>query len=142
MVNSTQVFGNNEYYKKWLDFIETQNIDVDFEFWYEGEITDIMTAISVIEEIVADIENEKHRTKSLYDLAFIKENQEKHKNAHYGKSLLDEIINEVNSGYLFLPYCFLQACRDSIEPDKPYADGKHLHCYKIKENKTIKIKAS
>jgi hypothetical protein len=35
-VNGVQVFGNNESYPEWIEFIRSQKIDVDDEKCYKG----------------------------------------------------------------------------------------------------------
>ena len=62
-INGTQIFGNNEYYPEWIEFIRKQGIEVDEEGGYDG--TDNQKAI---DEITAKI-NEKakqHVAKIIY----------------------------------------------------------------------------
>lgn len=58
-INGHQLFGNNESYIKWNEYLKTQGIEIDEDDCYEGTITDFMGALSVIEEIVMDIENDR-----------------------------------------------------------------------------------
>lgn len=52
-VNNIQIFGNNEYYAEWFDFLKKQGVEVDpDEFTYKGEITDVMGAVRTIEKII------------------------------------------------------------------------------------------
>lgn len=140
-INGVQVFGNNECYEKWINFIKTKGIEVDEEYCYDGKITDVMGAISVIEEIVMDMENEEYRTNSVFDLSFMKD-KITHENSNAKSCLLDELIQHIECGYVFMPYAFLQACKDVLEMDHFHADKKHFNCYKLKKGKSIHIKAS
>lgn len=58
-VNNYQIFGNEEYYDEWIEFIQSQGIEVDEEGCYEGEITDFMSGLVVCENIVNKLEKEK-----------------------------------------------------------------------------------
>lgn len=69
-INNTQVFGNNEYYPEWIEFMETQGTIIDEfdEGRYEGEIKDFMAALNVVESIVLRLEKEtKERVKNIVD---------------------------------------------------------------------------
>ena len=57
-INHVQVFGNNEFYQEWLDFIQSQGIEVSEECTYDGEITDVMGAIKTIEKIILRLAEE------------------------------------------------------------------------------------
>lgn len=51
-VNGKQIFGNNECYPEWIDFIKKQGIEVSEDGNYDGNITDVMGAIETIEAII------------------------------------------------------------------------------------------
>lgn len=147
-VNEVQIFGNNECYQKWLDFIKSQGIEVDDEGCYEGEIKDFMGALLVIEDIVMDIykereEMKKYRkdTKGIFDWSDIPEKIEKWKNDDLGVSLFDEILEAVNNGYAFIPYQFYKACENVLVRDNTFSVKSHLHCYKVKDGTAIKVRA-
>ena len=168
-VEGTQVFGNNEYYPEWIEFIKEQGIEVSDECIYEGEIKDFMKALQVIENIVLRLEKEKRerneklkkemeeknfseeekafaRTK-IYGIKSIfdwKNTFDKvtNNNDKYGLSLLDELISIIDESYAFLPYQFLKACEGKIERDRSFSTEQHFNCYKIKENESIYVRAS
>jgi hypothetical protein len=50
-VNGFQIFGNNDCYQEWIDFIKSQGITVDEENNYKGDIRDFMGALVCIENI-------------------------------------------------------------------------------------------
>lgn len=58
-INGTQIFGNNEYYPEWIEFIKSQGIVVGEDGDYEGRITDVMGALNTIEDIVFRLAAEK-----------------------------------------------------------------------------------
>lgn len=58
-VNGVQVFGNNEYYDEWIDFIKSCGIQVDEDGAYEGDITDFMGALVVVEKITLQLNQKR-----------------------------------------------------------------------------------
>lgn len=168
-VEGTQVFGNNEYYPEWIEFIKEQGIEVSDECIYEGEIKDFMKALQVIENIVLRLEKEKRERNEKLEKEMEEKNfseEEKafartkiygiksifdwkntfdkvtNNNDKYGLSLLDELISIIDESYAFLPYQFLKACEGKIERDKCFSTDQHFNCYKIKENESIYVRAS
>lgn len=145
-INEKQVFGNNEYYPEWIEYIESKGIVVGQEGDYEGELDDFMEALDVIESIVIRLETERREnkkngeeffTQSLFDLSNIYDDV-----ANYStESLLDKELLYLENGYMFMPYAFLKACENIIE-DKGYSfKGKHTRIFKLKDNCKIKIHA-
>ena len=78
-INGFQIFGNGESYPEWLDFIAKQNIEIDNEDCYKGEIHDFMGMLETLETIVLNIEqkrqNEIQQLKEREQIA-IKENKD------------------------------------------------------------------
>ena len=162
IVNGYQLFGNNETYPRWGAFLEKQGIQIDEEGCYDGEITDFMGAIEVLEDIVMDIEREREtirnhllndKTKnnealrqtigakfpSLFDMSGIKNELLKgYKTPRLKNYLLDELTEFVHYGYVFLPYLFYRTCEKDLEA---YADPNsgRLCLYRLKKGRTIKI---
>lgn len=62
-VNGTQIFGNNESYQEWIDFIRSEGIEVDEEYNYKGEIKNFMEALLTIEKISMNIERKRYEQK-------------------------------------------------------------------------------
>ena len=58
-INDIQVFGNNEYYPEWIEYLEKQGIEIGVDGDYEGEITNFMEALDVVESIVVRLESER-----------------------------------------------------------------------------------
>lgn len=57
-------------------------------------------------------------------------------------SLFDLLKDMVENSYALLPYAFYQACEELLKPDHIYTTPGHFHCYKLKDGKTIHVKAS
>ena len=161
-VEGVQVFGNNEYYPEWIEFIKNQGIEIDNEQCYDGEIHDFMGALVVIEKIVLRLNKEREelkekwnsdlcKIKSLFDFTHIPRNIEK-EDAYYEEhnesdaslrtSLLDALFETVDSTYAFVPYSFYEACQDKLKKEHSFATPGHFHCFRLKDGKTIHIQAS
>lgn len=158
-VNGVQVFGNNEYYAKWLLFIKSQGIKVDEEERYEGEITDFMGAMEAIEAVVMDIDKDlreqmasipasvpadsriRKGMRSLFDLSGIYENvtAPPKPGCDYRPRLFDELYDKVSDGYLFMPIVFYDACKDLLQLDPSHPN--RFRAYKLKPGKTIHVQA-
>lgn len=149
-VNHIQIFGNNEYYPEWLDFVKSQGIDVDEQGTYEGNITDFMGAVSTIESIVKRLHEERETLreripnttkKCLFNLSYIPRRMDKQNESEskFQSSLLDELIEATENAYCFLPYTFYMACKDALEPDKPFTEPDHFRCWKLKPESEIHI---
>ena len=126
-VNDVQIFGNNEYYPEWIEFIKTQGIDVDEDGNYEGEITDFMAGLECVESIVLRMEKERQDQ--------IKELSNKSSNFH--KSSLFDLTN------------IYQESINALEENDEYeislfdrlSTKRHFHCFKLKDGKRIHVKA-
>ena len=155
-VNNFQIFGNNEGYTKWDDFIKSQGIEIK-DGCYDGYITDVMGAIKVLEEIVMDEEakqqkrinkydfskhdeeiNRRFGPSSLFDLTNIPYKINNHPDDYF---LLDELIQIKENGYMFLPLTFLNACNDMIEKSHHDDDSYRYYNFKIKEGCKIHVYA-
>lgn len=160
-INDAQIFGNNEHYEEWMEFIKSKGIQIDEEGCYDGELTDFMEIVDVIETIVMNIEKTreerlnanlaiattdaaKERIRkefpSLFNLSNLKERANGKESELYKPNLLDEIIEIVKYGYLFLPYQLVKACEDIIEPDPTCLN--RARAYRLKKGCTIKVHAA
>ena len=155
-INGTQIFGNNEYYPEWIEFIKSQGIEVDEDDgFYNGEITDFMGALETIEKIVMRLEREFQERKklasrlsdknkpisSLFDFSNIaKELEEQDEQCSFNDSLFDKLLYYTRNGYAFMPYSFYMACIDKLETSDDKTKG-HFHCYKLKDGEKINVSA-
>lgn len=156
-VNGVQIFGNNECYSEWIDFIKSNGIEVDEDGCYEGDINDFMGALVVVEKIVLRL-NKKHdelerewngklgiqKIHRYFDFTYIPEKFSDVENPvdELDNSLFDALKDMVESSYALLPYTFYQACADLLQRDHIYTTPGHFHCYKLRDGKTIHVKAS
>lgn len=144
MVNGSQLFGNNEFYDEWTDFIKSQGIKIDADGNYKGEITDFMSALSVIEKITMRLHKERlcnQNTKNLFDFSYVPDTVEKDRDDEYGQSLLDAEIELISNAYAFLPYQFYKFCKDQLDKEHLFTTPGHVYCFKLKPGETIKVEA-
>ena len=156
-VNNVQIFGNNEYYAEWIEFIKSQGIEVDEDGCYEGDITDFMGALVVVEKITLrhnkgrdEFEKEfsgkfgVQKIQRCFDFTYIPEKFSDVENPvdELDNSLFDALKDMVENSYALLPYTLYQACEDLLQRDHIYTTPGHFHCYKLKDGKMIHVKAS
>lgn len=170
-INGKQIFGNNEYYPEWIDFIESKGIEVDkYDGFYDGEIDDFMGMLEVVEKISMRIEKDriekikklrnelekteftevekeivtdelKYLDKSIFDLSNIYKKVNENKGNKRDNSLLDRLIEITEIGYMFMPYALLKACEDKIEKNGHFKNDGHFNCWKIKDGEKINVSA-
>lgn len=151
-VNGTQIFGNNEYYEKWADFIKSQGIEIDEDGIYDGDIEDLQGMFNVIDTITRELINERHNQVVEGDLTWDGKPYRELTDLSESMWLTDRTpllmynIQMVDHAYCFLPYQVFKAVEDIIEKsDVPYIsdDGKEWYCcsYKLKEGKKIHVHA-
>lgn len=150
-VNDTQIFGNNEYYPEWENFIKSRGIEIDEDGCYDGEIDDVMGMFDVIDKITKRLINDRHKKvvagelswdgkplKELTDLSgsmWLKDDK---------ISILTFNIQMIENAYCFLPYQVFKAVEDVIEVckhDDPQAVALGCCYYKLKDNKKIHVHA-
>lgn len=171
-INEVQIFGNNETFTEWLDYLNTKGIKINEEGCYEGEINDFMEMLTVIENITMNME--KHRQEEIIALM---EQEKKEPNEylrnilhnpmseHYKRSIFDlreiyqdtkeEIDNHDEYGMSLFDrldqivkdgYMFMPyAAFKACETDLEPTKEKiasHFKCYKLKPGKTIKVKCA
>jgi hypothetical protein len=170
-INDTQVFGNNECYEEWIEFVQSQGIEVDEDCNYKGEIKDFMKALEVVETIVMRLEKERRERraqlekemnekglseeekeitrshvygiKSIFDWSHVYDDLEhEDKNDRFHTSLFDKLNDIVDNGYAFMPLSLYKACEDKLERDKCFSVNGHFDCFKLKEGETITVSAN
>lgn len=170
-VNDVQLFGNNESYPEWDDYIRSQDIAIGPEGQYDGEVTDFMALLEVTERIVMRLEQERREkydrvimsiarnpevsldkalesvkiitgTNSLFNLQAIPENVTSQKDDDYFRtSLFDELWESVMNYYAFMPYALFRICEKDLKPAKNFGRDGHFRCYKLKPGRTIRVHA-
>lgn len=162
-VNGTQIFGNNDAWPEWLEFIKSQGIGIDSDNWYEGYITDFEGALEACEKIALRIQSEHEKTMaelsekcggnipeklknkyaSLYDISYIKDKLDCRDDGPDRTTLFDELYGLVHCGYLFIPYLLFQACRPLLEyyEPEPGVPPRRLWNYRLKPGAAIHVSA-
>ena len=168
VVNDVQIFGNNEYYPEWIEYIRSQGIEIDEDGCYEGEITDVMGAVIAIEKVIQRLEEERRqkirefkrslknveekdlpeyvdRPTSLFDFRKNYDDyldvQERFPDDEYNKSITDRMMDLRKDAYIFMSCLFLDACGDMITRVRHFTVPGHLNCYEIKKGCRIKVHA-
>ena len=151
-INGTQIFGNNESYPEWINFIKSKGIEVGEEGQYDGYITDLQGMFNVIDKITQNLINKRHeevlKGKKDWEGKPYTELTDLSKSMWLSDNVPILVYNMqmINHAYCFLPYQAYKAVEDIIEiSDKPYIseDGREWYCctYKLKEGKKIHIEA-
>ena len=145
-VNNHQLFGNNESYPEWEEWVKSQGVVIGPDGDYNFYTKDFNGMMQAVEKIVIRLIKERHQDvlkgekyfdfrinkevpyHELGDYSNILEEVEKH-NISFHYYLRDHIEN----GYFFLTYRLFDICRDKLED--------HLVSYKVKDPKGIEISA-
>lgn len=160
-VNGVQIFGNNECHPEWLDFVRSQGVDVDAENQYDGVIRDVMGAIETCERIVLRIDDERRATReSLLAVATSDDARERAERRYpdvfdlremrrvvdradepgeppLAPRLLDELLDVVEDGYLFIPLALLRACEPDVVRDTGHPT--RLNAYRVRDGHEIAV---
>lgn len=151
-INETQIFGNNECYQEWIDFIRSEGIEVDEESSYDGYIENLQGMFDVIDKITQRLINKRHEQvvngetwlgKPMHELTDLSESMWLDDET----PLLMYNMQMIENAYCFLPYQVFKAVEDIIEKsDAAYVsdDGKKWYfcSYKLKADKKIHVCAS
>ena len=149
-INGTQIFGNNESYPEWFDFLKSKGVEIDEECIYDAYIDDIQGLFEVIDKITKRLIDERHEQivkgeknwndKPYHELTDLSEsiylNDE--------TPILMYNMRMIKDAYCFLPYQVFMAVEDIIEEaDKPYIGEKEWYCcsYKLKDGEKIHVYA-
>jgi hypothetical protein len=133
-IDGVQIFGNNDYYPEWEDFLEKNGVKVDKDDgFYEGYITDVKGMFETIDTIVRNM---------------LKETEGRIADLNYG--IKDDMpILEMNKYviehyYIFLPLQVLNVVKDKLELDRGYKDDRGIQwfpmsSYKLKDGMKIRV---
>lgn len=148
-VNDTQIFGNNEAYPEWFEYLRSKGIHCDKEGNYEAELDNFMEALEVMEQIVVRLITEREklikinlRKRQIYDGHSIYEDYLEQKKPDYGirEGLLGLEMDFVKNGYFYMPLAFYAACKEMLEPaTKPI--NNRLDAYVLKPGCKIRVRA-
>ena len=152
-IDGCQIFGNNESYALWDDFVKSQGITIDTEGNYDGYTTDVEGMFKVIDKITRKNIADRHRRvlageKKIGGKEAIKEL------ADFTDSIFlkddtpilefDEYI--ARNAYIFLPLQVKNILMDKIvRADDRYKDDIvdwSFASYKLKDGEKIHLSAS
>ncbi len=150
-INGNQIFGNNEWYPEWIEFVKSQGIEVDEDNCYEGEITDVKGLFITIDKITRRLIKEQDKRvakKETWDGEPVRKLTDF--SEHW---LLDDYTpllafgkNVVEHAYIFLPYQVYKIVEDSIQSCDTYKDTSDVvwsfNSYELKPGCHIYISAS
>lgn len=153
-VNGKQIFGNNEWYPEWITFIQENGIEIDEEGCYEGQITDFMGALTVVENITLRIAKEREKkNKELREIRpsqelvetfdwtnIPKEIEKQNKSDRFRTSLFDNLCMVIQNGYAFMPYALYLACENKLERTNPFTVDGHFDCFKVKDGEFLVVR--
>jgi len=149
-VNGVQIFGNNEGYDEWFDFLKSKGIEIDEDGLYDGYIDDLQGMFNTIDKITQRLIDERHEQvihgERTWDNKAYKELTDLSGSMWLDNKtpLLMFNMRMIKEAYCFLPYQVFMAVKDIIEEaDNPYVDDKEWYCcsYKLKEGEKIHVSA-
>lgn len=150
-VNGTQIFGNNEWYQEWADFLKSEGIEVDEEDGlYDGYIDNLKGMFDTIDVITKRLIAERHekviageedwKGKPLKELTDLSGSMW----LDGETSILMFNIQMIENAYCFLPYQLFKAIENKIERCKHNDPGSVVlghKCYRLKDGETIHVHA-
>lgn len=148
-VNGKQIFGNNEYYEEWGEYLQSKGIEINEEGCYKGELDNFMEALEVIEKITMNIEakrrerkkaGEKFYSQSIFDNRNIYDSLTNNSKPCY-ESLFDKELAIIKNGCMFLPIQFFKACENIIEYTGIDIEGERTYTYMLKKDCKIQVSA-
>lgn len=100
-----------EFMDRWVEFIKSQGIEVDGDGHYDGYFWDFMGALTVLEDMTMykAEQYQKEYGESIFDWSEIPGEMK-----HHRISLLDETLDIVENGIMFIPYQFYCACEGKL----------------------------
>ncbi len=150
-VNGYQIFGNNEYYTEWADFLKSEGIEINEEgCLYDGYIDNLKGMFDTIDIIAKKLIDNRHKKvvageKDYYGKPYKELTDLTDSMWLDGKtSILEFNIHMVENAYCFLPYQLFKAIDDIIERcehDNPGAVKLGYRCYRLKDDKRIHVDA-
>lgn len=149
-VNGCQIFGNNEWYQEWADFIESEGIETDEDGLYDGYIDNLQGMFDVIDIITRGLINYRHNQVVAGELAWEGKPYTELTDLSDTMWLTDSTpilmfnIQMIEYAYCFLPYQLFKAVEDIIEKceyNDPGAVVLGYRCYRLKDGKRIHVSA-
>lgn len=146
-VNGVQVFGNNESYQEWDDFLESKGVKIDEEGCYDAYIDDLQGMFNVVDTVTRRLIKERHEQVVKGERCFGKPYAELTDLSdsmwlNDETPLLEHNMYWINNAYCFLPYQLFKAVEDIIEicgHDGSGAVKLGYSYYRLKDGKRIYV---
>ena len=150
-IEGTQIFGNNDYFKEYTDFLKANDIIENEDGVYDGYITDVKGLFEVIDVITKKLIKEQHERVEKGEKDW--DDKPLREMADFSDSMwLDDKtpvlwfnFRTIKEAYIFLPYQVYKAVENKLEPaDKPYEKDEIIWfgcSYKLKEGEKIHVYA-
>ncbi len=136
-VNGVQIFGNNDSYDEWFEFLRKEGVKIGSDGEYDGYITDVDGALEVVCGIAFkecggfEIGNPMDFSRTI-DAFKIRETK--------GKTLVGFCEYIMDNAYVFLPVQFLKAISDEVEKKYMFEEERLIHVA-LKDGKKIHVRA-
>lgn len=149
-VNGYQIFGNNEWYQEWGDFIESEGIKVSEEGLYDGYTDNLQGMFDIIDKITRRLIDERHEQVVAGDRTWDDKPYTELTDLSDSMWLDDKTpvlkfnIMMIEHAYCFLPYQLFKAVEGIIERcehDEPGAVKLGYRCYRLKDGERIRVDA-
>lgn len=149
-INGVQIFGNNDYYQEWIDFIRSEGIKDDEDGLYDGYIENLQGMFNVIDTITRGLINDRHNQVVAGELTWDGTPYRELTDLSESMWLNDKTpllmynIQMIENAYCFLPYQLFKAVEDIIEQcehDEPGAVKLGHRYYRLKDGTKIHVYA-
>lgn len=150
-VNGTQIFGNNESYQEWDDFLKSKGVEIDEDGCYDAYIDDLQGMFNVIDTITRRLIKERHEQVVKGEKGFMGRPYTELTDLSNSPWLDDETpllrynMQMINYAYCFLPYQVFKSVEDIIEEsEERYLNGNidwGFCSYKLKDGAKIHVHA-
>lgn len=149
-INDHQIFGNNEGFEEWFDFLTSHGIEVKEGGSYDGYIDDLQGMFEVIDKITSKLIEDRHKKVVSGELDWQGKPLREMTDLSDSMWLADQTpllmfnMQVIQNYYCFLPYQVFKAVEDIIEESKrPYVGDKewYLCTYHLKEGEKIHVYA-
>ena len=146
-----QIFGNNDYFEEYVDFLKSQGVEVSEEGLYDGTITDVEGLFKVIDTITKKMIKEAHERVEQglkdWDERPYLELADLSRSMWLDNKVPVLMFNKqmVENAYIFLPYQVFKILEDKIEPISGRYDGDvdwSFCSYKLKDGEVITVSSS
>ena len=151
-LNGRQIFGNNEWYPEWIEFVKPQGIEVDEDGLYEGEITDVkglfITIDTITRRLIKERDDRVARKEKTWNGKPVRRltdfSEHFYLDDHTPLLLFGRDV--VENAYCFLPYQVFKIIEDCIQSCNTYKDTAAVDwsfcSYELKPDCHIYVRAS